>query len=99
LAIVRVGARGRVHRSQPFASERARLVTSLLREAVLGTGHEKKELFTVKEAAWILRVCTATVYSMLERGELPHVRVGNSIRIVVSALDGDGESRRDEPEQ
>jgi excisionase family DNA binding protein len=65
----------------------------LLRAAALGTVGEKKELFTVKETAAILRVCTATVYSMIERGELPHVRVGNSIRILVSGLDGDGKSR------
>jgi excisionase family DNA binding protein len=39
-------------------------------------------LFTVKEVAAILRVCTATVYSMVARGELEHVRVGNAIRIV-----------------
>jgi excisionase family DNA binding protein len=40
-------------------------------------------LLTVKEVAEILRVCTATVYSMVERGELKHVRVSNAIRIVV----------------
>lgn len=40
--------------------------------------------FTVKEVAKLLRVCTATVYSMVERGELPQVRVSNSIRIVVT---------------
>jgi excisionase family DNA binding protein len=53
--------------------------------------------FTVKEVAAILRVCTATVYAMVERGELPHVRVRNSIRIVVyvseTALDGRPEPR------
>jgi excisionase family DNA binding protein len=42
------------------------------------------DLLTVKEAAAILRVCTATVYVMIERGELPHVRVSNSIRIVIT---------------
>jgi len=40
--------------------------------------------FTVKEVAAILRVCTATVYAMVERGELPHVRVRNAIRVVVT---------------
>jgi excisionase family DNA binding protein len=40
-------------------------------------------LLTVREVAVILRVCTATVYSMVERGELEHVRVSNSIRVVV----------------
>jgi hypothetical protein len=37
----------------------------------------------VKETAKALRVCTATVYSMVERGVLEHVRVSNVIRIVV----------------
>jgi excisionase family DNA binding protein len=53
--------------------------------------------FTVKEVAAILRVCTATVYAMVERGELRHVRVRNAIRIVVAAsetaLDGRPEPR------
>jgi excisionase family DNA binding protein len=40
-------------------------------------------LLTVKEAAAILRVCTATVYAMVDRGELEHVRVSNAIRICV----------------
>lgn len=48
--------------------------------------------FTVKEVAAILRVCTATVYAMVGRGERPHVRVRNAIRIVVAlsetGLDG-----------
>jgi excisionase family DNA binding protein len=30
---------------------------------------------TVKEVAAALRVCTATVYSMIERGELEHTQV------------------------
>ena len=40
--------------------------------------------FTVKEVAAILRVCTATVYAMVERGELPHIRAANAIRVVVA---------------
>ena len=45
----------------------------------------RQTLLTVNEAAEILRVCAATVYSMVERGELVHVRVSNAIRIVVSS--------------
>jgi excisionase family DNA binding protein len=44
-------------------------------------GAAAPRLLTVKEAAAILKVSTATVYSMVERGELEHVRVSNSIRI------------------
>ncbi|MBN1604987.1 MAG: helix-turn-helix domain-containing protein [Polyangiaceae bacterium] len=61
------------------------------------------QLFTVKEVAAILRVCTATVYSMIERGELEHVRVSNSIRVCVSARrscggNGDHQGCRHRPE-
>jgi excisionase family DNA binding protein len=40
-------------------------------------------LMSVKEVAKALRVCTATVYDLVERGELAHVRVSNAIRVVV----------------
>jgi excisionase family DNA binding protein len=38
-------------------------------------------MFTVREVAGRLRVSTATVYRMCERGELGHVRVSNAIRV------------------
>lgn len=38
---------------------------------------------TVKEVAKALRVCMATVYSMIEWGELEHMRVSNAIRVVL----------------
>jgi excisionase family DNA binding protein len=46
----------------------------------------EERLLTVKEAALALRVCTATVYRMCERGNLPHVRVSNAVRIPSVAL-------------
>jgi len=36
---------------------------------------------TVKEAARILRVSTATVYRLVAEGRLAHIRVSNAIRI------------------
>ena len=42
---------------------------------------------TVKEVAERFGVCTATVYALCKRGELRHVRVGNSIRVAQSELD------------
>ncbi len=42
---------------------------------------------TVKDVAARLRVCTATVYKILNRGELPFVRVIASIRIRREDLD------------
>ncbi len=44
------------------------------------------ELLTVKEVAAELKVCTATVYKLVDRGDLPHVRVLNSIRVRREAL-------------
>jgi excisionase family DNA binding protein len=44
-------------------------------------------LLTVREIATALRVCSATVYQMIERGELEHVRVSNAIRVVVVPRD------------
>jgi excisionase family DNA binding protein len=43
-------------------------------------------LLTVREAARVLRVSTATVYRLCARGVLGHVRVLNSIRIPSEAL-------------
>ena len=41
---------------------------------------------TVREVAAMLRVCTATVYSLCESGKLPHTRVSTAIRIHRSNL-------------
>jgi excisionase family DNA binding protein len=38
-------------------------------------------LLTVREVAECLAVCTATVYALVERGEIRHLRVSNAIRI------------------
>jgi excisionase family DNA binding protein len=37
---------------------------------------------TVKEAAALLKVSTATAYKLVREGKLEHVRVGNSIRVL-----------------
>lgn len=42
---------------------------------------------TVREVAEELRLCQATVYNLVKSGELPALRVGNSVRIARSALD------------
>src|SRR5690349_15084436 len=39
-----------------------------------------EKLLTVREVAERLGVCRATVYAMVERGALPHVRIGNNVR-------------------
>ncbi|WP_225412187.1 helix-turn-helix domain-containing protein [Stigmatella hybrida] len=44
-------------------------------------------LLTVRGVAAELAVCRATVYALLERGELERVWVGGSIRIPVASLE------------
>jgi excisionase family DNA binding protein len=39
-----------------------------------------ERLLTVREVAARLGVCRATVYAMVERGELPFIRVSNAVR-------------------
>jgi len=39
------------------------------------------QLLTVRKVAKALAVCPATVYALCERGELPHVRILNAIRV------------------
>ncbi|MFY0524499.1 helix-turn-helix domain-containing protein [Archangium gephyra] len=44
-------------------------------------------MLTVREVAEELAVCRATVYALLERGELERVWVGRCIRIPAASLD------------
>jgi len=95
---VRVGTSDRVQRVARKAAIRRQLVTSLLQDAAGNEGTRvanssgestdqgskvSARLMTVKEVAKALRVCTATVYGMIEKGELEHFRVSNAIRVVV----------------
>lgn len=41
---------------------------------------------TVAEVAAMLRVSKMTVYRMCERGEIPHVRIGRSMRIPTAGI-------------
>jgi len=41
----------------------------------------------VREVAERLSVSTATIYTLCERGELPHVRISNAIRIEPAGLE------------
>ncbi len=45
-------------------------------------------LLSVREVARQLRVSTATLYRLCERGELRHVRVSNAIRIAPAHIEG-----------
>jgi excisionase family DNA binding protein len=44
-------------------------------------------LLNVRAAAALLNVSRRTVYELVASGELPHVRVGGSIRFVPSTLE------------
>ncbi len=48
--------------------------------------HSRAPLLTVAEVAELLRVSRATVYKLCEIGELPHVRISNSIRVPDAAI-------------
>ena len=54
----------------------------------------KYRLLRVREVAEQLGVCNATVYRLVESGELPHVRIVNSIRIRPDDLERLLEERR-----
>jgi len=54
----------------------------LVRLDDLGRGHQLEEAPRQRrELTGRLGVCAATVYRLCERGELPHARIVNSIRI------------------
>jgi excisionase family DNA binding protein len=40
-----------------------------------------RSLLSVREVATRLRVSTATVYKLVHKGELPHIRVVNTVRV------------------
>jgi excisionase family DNA binding protein len=44
-------------------------------------------LLSVREAAKALSVSPATIYALCRRGEVPHFRVSNSIRIPALVLE------------
>ena len=62
----------------------APVVRSLVRALVRPVG---PSMLTVREVAEELAVCRATVYALLERGELERVWVGRSIRIPAASLE------------
>ena len=99
VGIVRVDAGERVQDSQPvghFSKDFVPVVspreqasagpvsTPPARLEVIRGGADN--LLTVRQVAERLSVSTATVYKLCERGELPHCRVGNSIRVAPEAL-------------
>lgn len=56
------------------------------------------KLYTVLEAAEILRLRRDTVYGLIKRGELPAVRIGRTVRIPESAFRAAGNTAREKSE-
>ena len=44
------------------------------------------KLLTVRQVAKLLGMCPATVYRLCDRGELPHYRVRNAIRVDLAGV-------------
>ena len=75
--------------SHPLAEFSRPLVTPLLQgPAGLRVVYRQRDraLFSVRQVAERLGVSTATVYGLVTRGEVPHVRVANAIRVALSDL-------------
>ena len=51
-------------------------------------GTEPDDLLSVRAVAKRLGVCTRTVYEIVDRGQIRHVRLGNVIRIAPTDLAG-----------
>ena len=90
MGTVRIDETEGVQPSPRIAPIRSALVTSLLQAEAAkpdANGLEERaigtQVLSVREVAARLRVCTATVYDMIERNELEHVRVSNAIRVLV----------------
>jgi excisionase family DNA binding protein len=54
-------------------------------------------LLSVREAAQALSVSTATIYALCRRGEMPHLRISNAIRIPALVLERAGAAMRHRP--
>ena len=71
--------------SLKFVAFRSKVNAPVMQE--IGTQSACPRLLTVKEAAARLRISTATVYGLCERGRLPYVRIStHAIRIAEADL-------------
>jgi excisionase family DNA binding protein len=60
----------------------------------LGLVRTRRDLLSVKDVAELLGICTAVVYELVSKGELPHVRVSNMIRVGREDFDAFLKARR-----
>jgi len=74
---------GGVQPSEGFTAKTKDFVTRLLPESERRDAYrECDRLLTVKDVAKQLGVCSATVYRLCDRGELPYLRIVDSMRIL-----------------
>ncbi len=72
---------------RPSDSKCFRELSTALHDSELRAVSGGNALLTVREVAAILRVCRDTVYRLCAKGQLPHVRILNAIRIAPADLD------------
>ena len=60
--------------------------------------HNLDTMLTIPEAAKRLRLGRSTVYHLAQRGELPSVRIGRSVRVRGDKLDAWLDRQADDPE-
>jgi excisionase family DNA binding protein len=82
---IRLSDRSPVQASQPFSPLPKHFVPGVSPRLIALRGGAEN-LLSVRDVTEQLGVSTATVYGLVERGELPHVRVSNSIRIAPADL-------------
>ena len=76
----------RVQESQPDGPVASLVGTKQARPALRTLNGGADNLLSVRQVAARLGVSTATVYALAERGEIPHLRVSNAIRIAPGDL-------------
>jgi len=83
--------------SQTLAAETKNFAALVLHDSELRAVSGGNALLTVREVAAIFRVCRDTVYRLCAKGQLPHVRILNAIRIAPADLDAFLSIHRDCP--
>ena len=44
------------------------------------------QFFTIPEVARLLKISKSKIYDLVQRGKIPHIRIGRNVRITESAL-------------
>ncbi len=49
---------------------------------------DQQDILTIPEVAAYLKISKAKIYLMVQRGELPHIKIGKNVRVRQSDLQG-----------